>query len=262
MNIMASGPITSWQIGGETMETVTDFIFLGSKITADDDCSHEVKTVGLGRKVMTNLDSIFKSRHYSANKGPCSQSYDFSSNNVQMFWELEHKEGWVSKNWCFWAVVLEKTPESPLDCKEIKPVNSKRNQPWMFIGRTDTEAEAPIFWSPGGKKWVIRKDCNAEKDWGQEEKGMTENKMVGWPHWLNGCELEQPLGIGERQGSLMCCSPWGLKKSQTGLSDSTTTTATTYSVLWYLMMHFYGLLRSVIFCYTTRAPGCQDLIYQ
>ena len=183
----------------------------------------------------------------------------FSSSHVWM-WELDHKDGWAPKNWCFRSVVLEKTPESPLDCKEIKPVNSKRNQPWMFIGRADTEAEAPIFWSHGGKKWVIRKDCNAEKDWGQEEKGTTENKMVGWPHRLNGCELEQALGIGERQGSLMCCSPW-VSKSQTGLSDSTTT-ATTYSVLWYLMMHFYGLLRSVTFCYTTSAPGFQDLIYR
>ena len=117
--IMASGPITSWQIDGETVETVADFIFLGSKITADGDCSHEIKRcLLLGRKVMTNLDSIFKSREYFANKGPSSQGYGFSSGHVWM-WELDYKESWAPKNWCFWTVVLEKTLGSPLDCKEI-----------------------------------------------------------------------------------------------------------------------------------------------
>ena len=126
--IMASIPITSWQIDGETVETVSDFIFLGSKITADGDCSHEIKRcLLLGKKVITNLDSIWKSRHYFANKGPSSQGYGFSSGHVWMS-ELDYKESWVPKNWCFWIVVLEKTLEGPLDCKEIQPVQPKGNQ--------------------------------------------------------------------------------------------------------------------------------------
>ena len=126
---MASGPITSWQIVGETMETVRDFIFLGSKITADGDCSHEIKRhLLLGRKAMTNLDSILKNRRYFANKGPSSQGYGFSSGHVRM-WELDHKENWALKNWCFWTVVLEKTLESLLDCKDIQPVHPKEISP-------------------------------------------------------------------------------------------------------------------------------------
>ena len=150
MKIMASGPITSWQTDGEAMETVRDFIFLGSKITEDGDCSHEIKwRLLLGRKAMTNLDSILKSRDI-ANKGLSSQTYSFSSGHVWM-WELDHKESWVLKKWCFWTVVLEMTLESPLDCKEIKPVNPKGNQSWIFIGRTDAEVEAPILWPPDAK---------------------------------------------------------------------------------------------------------------
>ena len=134
---MASGPITSWQIDGETMEIVTDFIFLGSKITADGDCSHEIKrSLLLGIKAMINLDSILKSRDI-ADKGPSSWSYGFSSSHVWM-WDLDHKESWALKNWCFWTVVLEKTLESPLECKEIKTVNPKGNQSWIFIERTDS----------------------------------------------------------------------------------------------------------------------------
>ena len=121
------------------------YFFLGSRIIADGDCSHEIKRhLLLGRKVMTNLDSILKTRHYFANKGPSSQSYGVSSSHVWM-WELDHKESWAPKNWCFWTVVLEKTLESPLDCKESQPVNPKGNHSWIFIGRTDAEAEAPIF---------------------------------------------------------------------------------------------------------------------
>ena len=143
--IMASGLITSLEIFGETVETVADFIVLGSKITADSDCSHEIKRcLLLGRKAMTNLDSIFKSRHYFTYKGLYSQSYGFSSSHVWM-WELDYKESWMLKNWCFWALVLVKTLENPLDCKEIKPVNPKGNQPWIFIGRTDAEAETQYF---------------------------------------------------------------------------------------------------------------------
>ena len=128
-------------------------------------------------------------------------------------WELDHKEGWESKNWCFWTVVLGKTLESPLDCKELKPVNSKGNKPWIFIGRTDAEAEAPILWPPDGKNWLIGKDLHARKDSRQEKKGMTEDEMSGWHHWLNGHEYEQVPEDGEGQGSLMCCSPWGCKES-------------------------------------------------
>ena len=143
--IMASSPITLWQMDGETMETVRDFIFLGSKITADGECSHEIKRrLLLGGKAMTNLDRILKSkRHYFADKGPSSQGYGFSSSHVWM-WKLDYKENWTPKNGCFWTVVLQKTLESPLDCKEIQPVHSKGDLPWIFIGRTDVEADTPI----------------------------------------------------------------------------------------------------------------------
>ena len=142
--IMVSGSITSCQIDGETMETVKNFIFLGSKTTSDGDCSHAIKRhLLIGRKAMTNLDSILKSRDF-ANKGTSSQSYGFWSSHVWM-WEFDYKESWVPKNWCFWIVVLEKTLDSPLDCKEIKPVNPKGTMSWIFIGRTDAEAETPIL---------------------------------------------------------------------------------------------------------------------
>ena len=166
---------------------MADFIFLGSKITADGDCSHGIKRcLLLGRKVMTNLDSIFKSqRHYFANKGPSSQGYGFSSSHVWM-WELDYKEIRAPKNWCFWTVLLEKTLESPLDCKEIQPVHSEGDQPWVFTGRTDAKAETPILWAPDVKSWLIGKDSDAGRDWGLEEKGTTEDEMAGWHHWLNG----------------------------------------------------------------------------
>ena len=136
-----------------------------------------------------NLDSILKKqRHYFANKGPPSQGYGFSCGHVWM-WELDYKESWVLKNWCFWTVVLEKTLESPLDFKEIQPVHPKGNQSWVFIGRTDIEAETPILWPPDVKNWLIGKDSDAGKDWRQEEKGTTDDEMVGWHHWLNGHEF-------------------------------------------------------------------------
>ena len=175
--IMASGPSISWQIDGETVETVTDFNLGGSKITADGNCCHEIKRrLLLGRKVMTNLDSILKTRDI-ADKGLSSQDYGFSSSHV-FIWELEYKESWAWKNWCFGTVVLVKTLESPLDCKEIKPVNPEGNQSWLFIGRTDAETETPIFWPPDAKNWLIGKDLNAGKDWRQEEKEMTEDEML------------------------------------------------------------------------------------
>ena len=128
-------------------------------------------------------------------------------------WELDYKEGWVLKNWCFWTVVLEKTLESPLECKEIQPVHLKENQSWICIGRTDAEAETPILWPPDVKSWLIEKDPDAGKDWRQEEKGMTEDEMVGWHHWLNTHESDQTLWDSGRQGSLVSCSPWGRKES-------------------------------------------------
>ena len=130
-------------------------------------------------------------------------------------WELNYKESWVPKNWCFWTVVLEKTLESPLDCKEIQPVHPKGNQSWIFIRRTDAEAETPIVWPPDVKNWLIWKEPDAGKDWRWEEKGVTEDEMVGWHHWLNGHESEEDLGVGDGQGGLLCCSPWDFKESDT-----------------------------------------------
>ena len=139
-------------------------------------------------KFMVYRQHIKKLRHHFANKGPSSQGYSFSSCHVWM-WELDCEESWAPKNWCFWTVVLEKTLESPLDCKEIQPVHPKGNQFWVFTGRTGVEAETPILWPPDAKCWLIWKDPDAGKDWGQEEKGMTEDEMVGWHHRLNGHEF-------------------------------------------------------------------------
>ena len=129
--------------------------------------------------------------------------------------ELDYNKSWALKNWCFWTVVLEKTLESPLDCKEIQPVHPKGNQSWIFIGRTDTEAETPILWPPDAKNWLIWKDPDAGEDWRREEKGTTEDEMAGWHHWLDGCESEWTLGVGDGQGGLACCDSWGHKESDT-----------------------------------------------
>ena len=154
---------------------------------------------------------IKKQRHYFANKGPSNQGYGFSSSHVWM-WELDYKESWVPKNWCFWTVLLEKTLKSPLDCKEIKPVHPKGNQSWIFTGRTDVEAETPILRLPDVKNWLIRKDPD---DWKErrQEKGMTEDEMAGWHHQLNGHEFEWTLGVGDGQGGLACCGSRGHKES-------------------------------------------------
>ena len=161
---MASGPFTSWKIDGETVETVRDFIFGGSKITADGDCSHEIKK---------SYDK--PRRHYFANKGPSSQGYGFSSSHVWM-WEVNHKEGWALKNWCFWIMVLEKTLESlGLQGDQISQFYGKSTQ--IFIGRTDAKAEALVLWPPDVKSWLTGKDPEAGKDWGQ--KGAREDEMVG-----------------------------------------------------------------------------------
>ena len=236
---MASGPITSWEIDGETVKTVSDFIFLGSKITADGDCSQEIKRcLLLGRKVMTNLDSILKSRDITLSPKVHLVKFSFSSSHVWM-WELDCEESWALKNWCLWTVVLEKTLESLLDCKEIQTVHPEGNHSWIFLGMTDAEPETPILLSPDAKDWLTWKDPDAGKDWRQEEKGTTEDEMVGWHHWLNGHQLEQALGDDEGQGSLVCCSPWGCKESKR-LSNWTTTINVElsddrwfYKTIWY-----------------------------
>ena len=128
-------------------------------------------------------------------------------------WELEYKESWAPKNWCFWTVVLEKTLESPLDCKEMQPVHSKGDQSWVFIGRSDAEVETPVLWPPHAKSWLIGKDSDAGRDWGQEEKGMTEDEMAGWHHWIDGRESEWTPGVGDGQGGLACYDSWGSKES-------------------------------------------------
>ena len=190
--IMESGPITLWQIDGETVETVADF-FLGgggSKITADGDCSHEIKgCLLLGRKVMTNLDRILKCRDITLPTKVCLVK-------AMVFPVIMYGcDNWTIKKAACWRtdafeLVLEKTFESFLCCKEIQLVHPKGNQSWVFIGRTDIEAETPILWPPDAESWLIWKDPDAGKDWRQEEKGMTEDEMVGWYHWLNGHEFE------------------------------------------------------------------------
>ena len=188
-NIMASGPITSWEINGETVETVSDFIFLFSQITADGDCSHEIKRrLLLGGKVMTNLDSILKSRDVIlSTKVHLVKSMVFP---VVMYgcesWTImiiEHRID--ASELCCWRRL-----ESSLDCKEIQPAHPKGNQSWIFIGRTGAEAETSILWPPGEKNWLIWKGPDAGKDWKWEKKGTAEDEMVGWHHWLNGYEFE------------------------------------------------------------------------
>ena len=163
---------------------------------------------------MINLDSILKAETLLCwQKSMWSKLCFFPV--VIHGWGLDHKESWALKNWCFWTVVLEKTLDSPLDCKEIKSVHPNGNQPWIFIGRTDAEAETPILWPPDAKNQLIGKDPDAGKDWRQEEKGTTEDEIVGWYYSLSGHEFEQAPGIGDGQGSLACCSPWVHKGLET-----------------------------------------------
>ena len=215
--IMASSPITSWQIYGEIMETVKDFIFLGSKMTADGDCSHEIKRrLLLGRKIMTNLDSILKSRDITLlTKVHLVKAMVFPV-------VLYGCESWTIKKakrqridafellcWRRLLRVPWTSRRSNLSIlKEISPEYSLEG--WMM--KLDAEAETPILWPPDEKKWLTGKDPVAGKDWGQEEKGTTEDEMVGWHHWLNGHEFEQVLGVGDGQGSLACCNSWGHKE--------------------------------------------------
>ena len=169
-------------------------------------------TYSLKEKLWQPRQHIKKQRHYFADYGLSSQSYGFSSSHIWM-WESDYKESWALKDWCFWTVVLEKTLESSLDSKEIQPVNPKGNQSWIFVGMTDAEAETLILWPPDVKNWLIGKDPDAGKNGRPEEKGMTEDEMIVWPHWLDGHEFDQALGVGNGQGSLACCSPLGLKES-------------------------------------------------
>ena len=154
-------------------------------------------------------------------------------------WELDYKESWAPKNWCFWTVVLEKTLESLLDCKEIQPVHPQGDQSWVFIGRTNVEAEAPIVWPPDAKNWLIWKDSDAVKDWGQEEKEMTEDEMVGWHHWLNRHEFGWTPGIGDGQGGLARWGSWGCKESDT-----------TEQVNWTELMPYRSYSRFLIFSFS------------
>ena len=190
------------------MKTVADFVVLGSKITEDSDCSHKIKrSLFLGRKTMTNLDSVLKSRDVTL--PTWVHLIKLIVSPVVMYrcdsWTI--KKALIQKSRCFWIVVLEKTLESSFDSKEIKPINLKGNQSWIFIGRTDAEAETPVLWPPDAKSWLTGKDPDAGKDWRQEEKGMTEDEMVGWHHQLNGHEFEQTPGDSVGRGSLVCCSP-------------------------------------------------------
>ena len=207
-------------IDGEIMETVRYFIFLGSLITADGDWSHEIKRhLLLGRKAMTNLDSILKSSDSTLpTKVHLSQSYGFSSSPVWM-WELDYKESWAPKYWCFRTVVLEKTLESPLDCKDIQPVHPKGDQSWIFIGRTDAEPETPILWPPDGKTHSLEKTLMLGKIEGGRRKGW-QNEMVRWHHWLDGHVLSRLWEL------VMDREAWraavhGVTKSRTRLRDWT-----------------------------------------
>ena len=218
MKIMASGPITIWQIDGETQGTVTNFIFLGSKITADGDWSHEIKRcLLLGRKAMKNLDGSLKIRYITLwTKVHIVKAMVFPV----VVYRCESCT--IKKAECqrIYAFKLEKTLESPLDYKEMKPLNPKGNQPWMFTGRTNADLKLKLqYFGHLMPSQLIGKDSDVGKDWGQEEKEVAEDEMVGWHHQLNGHESEQIVGDCEGQGSLACYSPW----SQTGWSNWTTT---------------------------------------
>ena len=177
----------------------------GSKITADGDCSHEIKRcLLLGRKVMANL----KSRDITLLTKVCL----FKADGHICIWELDYKESWVLKNCCFWTVLLEKTLESHLDCKEVPPVHPKGDQSWVFIGRTDVEPETPVLWPPDERSWLIANDPDAGKT-GQEEKEATEDEIVEWHRWLKGREFAQTVGDCKGQGNLECCGPWTRKES-------------------------------------------------
>ena len=218
--------------GTGKVEVVTDFL-LGSKITVDGDCSHEIRRhLLLGRRAMTNLDSVLKSRRYSADKGPYGQGNGLASGHVWLS-QLDCKEGGAPKNWFIWTVVLEKTPESPLDSKEIKPVNLKRNQPWILVGRIDAEAEAPVFWSSDANSWLTEV-LDAGKNWGQKEKRISEDEVAGWHHWCSGHELGQTLGDSKGRGGLHAVVH-SVAKSQTQLRN------------WIIMNNNFQMCKNLMF---------------
>ena len=212
IKIMASGPITSWQIDGETVETMTDY-FGGLPNHCRWWLQPWKKKTLLSLKKSSDQprQHVKKQRHNFYNKGPSSQGYAFSSSHVWM-WEWDY--WWALKNWCFWTMVLQKIFVNPLGCKEIQPFHPKWYQSWMFIGRTDIEAEVPILWPPDAKSWLIWKDPDSGKGW-MQEKGTTEDEMVGWHHRLNGHEFEYTLRVGDEHGVLACFSPWGRKELDT-----------------------------------------------
>ena len=238
---MASGPITSWELDGETVETASDFIYLGSKITVDDDCSHEIKRrLLLGRKVMTNLDSIFKSRDITLlTNVHLVKAMVFPV--VMYGCELDCEESWVPKNWGFRTVVLEKTLESPLDYKEIHPVHSKGDQSWVFIGRNDAKAETPVLWLPHAKRWLIGKDFDAGTGWGRRKRGQQ------WMRWLDGITDSLDVSLSEPQELVMDREAWhavihGVAKSRTRLSDWT---ELNWTVLFILSAFWWRRIRGL-----------------
>ena len=191
----------------------------------------KLKTLTPGKESYNQpREHIQKQRRYFADKGSSSQGYGFSSGHVWM-WELDCEEGWVQKNGCFWTVVLEKTLESPLDCKEIQPVHSEGDQPWDFFGRNDAKAEAPVLWPPHAKSWLIGKHPDAGRDWGQEEKGTTEDEMAGWHHGLDGRESKWTPGVGDGQGVLACCDSWSHKESDT----TDWLNWTSFAIFWHIL---------------------------
>jgi len=210
---------------------------------------HVKRCLLLGRKVMTNLDSIFKSRDITLpTKVRLVKAMVFP---VVMYgcesWTVKKAE---CRSWCFWSVVFDKTLESPLDCKEIQPVHSEGDHSWDFFGRNDAKAETPVLWSPHAKSWLIGKDSDAERDWWQEEKGTTEDEMAGWHHWLDGCECEWTLGVGDGQRGLACCNSWDHKESDTTEWLNWTELNSLSFLVWYLLQLVSWLLQnnSVLLC--------------
>ena len=216
------------------------------KSLQDGDCSHEIKRrLLLGRKVKTNLDSILKSRDITLPTNVRLVKAMVFPAVMHGCWELDYKESWALKSWCFWNVVLEKTPASPLDCKEIQPVHSEGDQPWVFFGGNDAKAETPVVWPPR-EELTHWKRLWCWEGWGQEEKRTMEDEIAGWHHWVDGREFESTLGDGDGQGSLVCCGPWGRKESDA--TEWLDWTDTLYTRVWCLQhsMIFKNFLQIVV----------------